>query len=219
MKIDPIITKRFEELIAAGQSVLATKRTIQVMGAPSYVDTQMAEQWGTSCISFIARTLGQESEHFARLKKHSEKIIQHHYSELAQAVLQSAYEEYKGGYLFDARRRIQAELFDDFLEQAEHFSSDGYFGVAAVIAGAVLEDTLRKLCGQKGIILSSVPKLDAMNAELAKQGAYDKLIQKKVTWLADIRNKAAHGKWDEFTNKDADEMVRATRRFTEEYAR
>src|SRR5437867_5403331 len=70
--------------------------------------------------------------------------------------------------LFDTRKRIQAEVFDDFLEQAEHFLKDGYFQVAAVIAGAVLEDGLRKLCARQHITLPAQPKLDWMNAELAK---------------------------------------------------
>ena len=39
------------------------------------------------------------------------------------------------------------------------------------------------------------PKLGTMNAGLAKQGVYNKLTQKRITALADIRNKAAHGEW------------------------
>jgi uncharacterized protein (UPF0332 family) len=69
----------------------------------------------------------------------------------------------------------------------------------------------------KGITLGAKPKLDTMNSELVKAGAYNVLIQKKVTWLADIRNKAAHGKWDDFTKEDASDMLKAVRRFVEDY--
>ena len=41
-----------------------------------------------------------------------------------------------------------------------------------------------------------------MNADLAKAGVYDKLIQKRVTMLADIRNKAAHGDTVGFNDDD-----------------
>jgi hypothetical protein len=61
---------------------------------------------------------------------------------------------------------------------------------AAVVAGVVLETTLRKLCGDNNI---AVGKLDKMNADLAKATVYDKLVQKDITWLAGIRNNAAHG--------------------------
>jgi hypothetical protein len=53
---------------------------------------------------------------------------------------------------------------------------------AAVIAGTVLETALRQLC------------LDRMNADLAKAGVYNSLMQKRITALAAIRNRAAHGK-------------------------
>jgi hypothetical protein len=33
--------------------------------------------------------------------------------------------------------------------------------------------------------------------------------------LADIRNKAAHGKWDEFTKDDVEDMLRQVRQFME----
>ncbi len=74
---------------------------------------------------------------------------------------------------------------------------------------------MRKLCARQEIELSPRPKLDTMNAALAKSGAYNKLTQKRVTALADIRNRAAHAEWDEFTNADVDVMLRDVRQFME----
>ena len=76
---------------------------------------------------------------------------------------------------------IEAEVFDDFLEQAEHLLSQGYFTASTVIAGSVLEDNLRKFCVKNGISLSAKPKLDTMNADLAKAGVYNLLKQKQIT--------------------------------------
>ena len=63
--------------------------------------------------------------------------------------------------------------------------------------------------------LSVKPNLGSMNAGLAKQGVYDKLTQKRITALADIRNKAAHGECDEFTKADVEGMLRGVRQFME----
>ena len=63
--------------------------------------------------------------------------------------------------------------------------------------------------------LSVKPKLGTMNAGLAKQGVYNKLTQKRITALADIRNKAAHGEWDECTKADVEDMLRGVRQFME----
>ena len=76
------------------------------------------------------------------------------------------------------------------LSKRESFRHRDYKVAAAVVAGVVLETTLRTLCADRKI---AVGKLDKMNADLAKDGLYDKLVQKRITMLADIRNKAAHG--------------------------
>ena len=61
-----------------------------------------------------------------------------------------------------------------------------------------------------------MPKLDTMNADLAKAGVYNLLKQKQITALADLRNKAAHGLGG-FTSKDVESMIQDVRRFMEDY--
>jgi hypothetical protein len=46
-----------------------------------------------------------------------------------------------------------------------------------------------------------------MNAELAKAGRYNMLIQKQITAHADIRNNAAHGHPEKFTDEDVRGMI------------
>ncbi len=80
-------------------------------------------------------------------------------------------------------------------------------GPAAVVAGSVLEDGLRKLRARARGTLSAKPKLDTINVDLAKAGTYTALVPKQVTALADLRNKAAHGKWAEFISSDVQQMI------------
>lgn len=215
MALDEKIQKRFKELVAQGDAVLRTSRPTQFL---PIVDARMAEQWGVSTHSFIGRVIGKDSEHYLRFGSLAEQLAEASKMVKAFAVLEAAYADFKGGYLFDTRNSIRAEVFDDFIEQAEYFLNEGYFQVAAVIAGAVLEDSMRQIFTRRGLTLPLKPKLDTMNTELVKTGVYNVLTQKKVTWLADIRNKAAHGKWKELTQDDAVEMVKAVRRFAEDYS-
>jgi hypothetical protein len=85
------------------------------------------------------------------------------------------------------------------------------------VIGSVLEDGLRKLCFKHGIALPAKPKLDGMNSNLAKAGVYNKLTQKKITAMADIRNSAAHGKWSEFTKEDVEAMRVWVNQFMEKH--
>ena len=132
-------------------------------------------------------------------------------------VIKAIKSDFENGYLLDTRTLIEAEVFDDFLEQAEQLFNKGYYQPAAVIAGCVLEDGLRKLCKKNSVALPAKATIDPINVELAKAGIYNKLQQKKVTALADLRNKAAHGEWNEFTKKDVEDMIRDVRRFMEDY--
>ncbi|MGG6240079.1 DUF4145 domain-containing protein [Nodosilinea sp. AN01ver1] len=122
-----------------------------------------------------------------------------------KAIFLAAKEDFEGGYLSSMRALVQAEVFDSELEQANELLNSGYFTAAAVVAGVLLETALRELCEKEGI---SVGKLDKMNADLAKAGVYNKLIQKRITALADIRNSAAHGKVNEFVEQDVTDMIR-----------
>jgi hypothetical protein len=61
---------------------------------------------------------------------------------------------------------------------AEYLQQEGYKDPAAVMAGGVLEEHLRKLCGKHGVTVSPKPKLDSMNSDLAKAGAYNKNDQR-----------------------------------------
>ncbi len=218
MNTEEKITARLTELLAAGERVLVTRRALGpgVVG-DDRVDSQMASQWITSVQSLLSRVLGAESEHYKNFSKHVEGYVTFSDVHRAQGVLRAAAEDYAGGYLFEVRHLIEAEIFDDFLEQAEHLLLSGYYQATAVIVGCVLEDGLRTMCPKFGISVLSRPKLDQMNSDLAKAGAYNKLVQKRITALADLRNKAAHGLWDQFGKDDVADMVASVRRFMEEY--
>ncbi len=179
------------------------------------IDIQLANQWFTSCLSFFTKVFSAENEYYENLKGHYQKYPT--YSDVKQAfgVLKAAKDDYESGALFELRSLLEAEIFDDFLEQAEHLLGSGYFQAAAVLGGCVLEDALRKICQKKALSLPSKPKLDSMNSELAKAGVYNKLTQKKITALADIRNSAAHGNRSNFNKQDVEDMLKSIRDFVE----
>ena len=129
----------------------------------------------------------------------------------------AAKHDFERGLLFDLRALVNAEILGDFMEQAERLLEENYYVPAASLAGAVLEDTLRKLCDKNGLTYPDKTTIDRLNADLAKAGIYDKLVQKRITALADIRNNADHGKFDKFAREDVEDMVKWLRRFTADY--
>jgi hypothetical protein len=132
-------------------------------------------------------------------------------------VVEAARHDFERGLLFDLRALINAELLGDFIEQAERLLKEDYYVPAASLAGAVLEDTLRKLCDKHSMPYPEKTTIDRLNSDLARAGICDKLVQKRITALADVRNNADHGKFDKFTREDVEDMVKWLRRFTADY--
>jgi len=124
------------------------------------------------------------------------------------------------GYLDSQRELIHGELFGDFLEMAQHLLDEGYKDAAAVIAGSSLEAHLRQLC-QKSAIPTEVKsdarvapkKADRLNSDLAAAEIYSKLDQKNVTAWLDLRNKAAHGLYDQYASAQVALLISGNRDF------
>jgi hypothetical protein len=131
-------------------------------------------------------------------------------------ILRAMREDYSAGYLSSIAELVHADLFADFLEMSGHLLSQGYKDPAAVVTGSVLEEHLRKLCEKVGIsaVNGSAPKkADLLNAELAGANVYSKLDQKSVTAWLDLRNKAAHGKYAEYTREQVQALHDGVRHF------
>jgi hypothetical protein len=120
-------------------------------------------------------------------------------------------QDYQQGYMHTVAELIHADVFADFMEMAQELLDKHYKDPAAVVAGSVLEEHLRKLCDRHNLAVvdgSGRPlKADFLNAELTKAGAYNKLEQKQVTpWLG-LRNDAAHGHYDEYDEAQVALMI------------
>jgi hypothetical protein len=123
---------------------------------------------------------------------------------------------YASGYLRKVEELIHADLFADFLAMGEYLLEEGYKDPAAVIIGGVLEEHLRKLCLKNSIdiiINNHFKKADTMNSDLARSNVYNRLDQKNITAWLDLRNKAAHGRYTEYTDDQVDVALLGIRDF------
>jgi hypothetical protein len=127
--------------------------------------------------------------------------------------LRTAYDE---GFLTTVTELIHADVFADFVEMASYLLSEGYKDAAAVIVGSTLEEHPRQLCQKHGIATDAAgkpKKADQLNADLARESAYSKLDQKSITAWLDLRNKAAHGKYDDYSKEQVGLLISGIREF------
>lgn len=132
-------------------------------------------------------------------------------------VVLSLEQDIRSGFLRSMAEFHHSEVFADYLEMSEHLCGEGFKDAAAVIAGSSLESHLRRLAVRES--LSPVrddgrpKKADALNAELANTGVYNRLDQKAVTAWLDLRNKAAHGHYEEYSKDQVAHMIMTVRDF------
>lgn len=202
------LTRRFEELALQLKKLDESKRYENTEYFPGYrIEQSDFLNWKVKARHLLSLSCGKSSEHLLQfIETEKPTMYRTNYEELqlVGGVFLAAKEDFEGGYLTTVRNLVQAEVFEDELGQAAELLMAGYRAAAAVIAGVVLETTLRQLCTDRGI---PIGKLDKMNADLAKEGAYNKLVQKRITASADIRNSAAHGHSDQFKDSDVSEMI------------
>lgn len=210
--------RRFAELAQQLEQVEASKKPYQGDGGPGRysVDESALLEWKVKVRSLLSNVCGPESQHFTQFVENESSFYNtsHENLQAMAAVFRAAREDFEGGYLSAIKSIVQAELFDSELDQARELAKNGFILAAAVVAGVVLETTLRELCDRQSL---SHGKLDRMNAELAKAGVYNKLVQKRITALADLRNSAAHGHADQYTAQDVVDMIRDVERFVREH--
>lgn len=180
-----------------------------------------AVELATRSYAAIERASGRTSTYSRR----AEEIRQSNaYEQLkvlrVTGVLSSLSADLKAGHLQSLEELIHGELFADFLEMAGHLLDAGYKDPAAVVAGSALEAHLRQIAKGLGVSTSQTTskgiepkKADTLNADLVKAGAYTLLDQKSVTAWLDLRNKAAHGHYDQYQKEQVALLIDAVRNF------
>jgi len=231
MNIDQKINERFRELIARVDELMKSRITKSggvtryptggaiVHESEDHLDEVLVTQWAASCLHLLVSIFGKESDHYRIFKDLASVLTDYSNGtrnvKKAVAIMMAAKEDVEQGYVADSRSLIQAEIFDDLLEQASHFLDTRYHGPAALIAGIVLEEALRRLCLQNNIALRPRAMIGEMNDALAKTGLYNNVVKTRISAIAAIRNQAAHGQWKDFDVKDVEQMIDWVRSFLE----
>ena len=205
MKLEESIGARIDHLLRLADTTLGTVVPQRMSGA--LVDHSLHAELMTSARVFVRDLVGEASPYYGALpvslrpEEWDVKTI--------KAVLDAIKKDFENGWLISTRGLIAAEVFSDFMEMADYFLNKGLKDAAAVIIGSTLEGHLRSLSIQHGLPIirqsgakEEPLKADTLNAELAKAEVYSKTQQKIVTGWLGLRNDAAHGHYDRYTNEN-----------------
>lgn len=211
MKTDELIKQRFLQLNEKANNGI----TYQSRDGES-VNYENFHEWATSVLNLLQRSFGEDNPHYQNFFAHYKAFDGWIYKfETCRGVFRAAKEDYEGGYLFNFRSLIKAEvLSDDVLDQAKELLANDYKDPSCVLAGVALEVTLKEMCTKANIPQG---KLDKMNSDLCKAGKYNMAKQKQITAWADLRNKAAHGEWSDYSQADVSDFINGVERFIADF--
>ena len=224
--MDNIIRNEIEELIITAERLVA-----RASGSGSSLGHECVQDLYSTAVrggQLIDRLYGPESKYAEMFRSVLDTnsftfMNSDHYNHVAQmaGIFKAVKHDLDSGMLVDFRRLVEAELFSDFLEMAEYLVNEGYKDASAVLLGAVLEDALRKISEARGkSTVNSNGKplaMDAMNVQLSKDGAYNALVKKQVTSWSNLRNDAAHGRYEEYDAGQVKQMMLFVQKFCADF--
>jgi hypothetical protein len=118
----------------------------------------------------------------------------------------SAKEDFEGGYVFDVELRVSGEVFGDFITLAHQALSEGHKDVAAVLACAALEDSLKRYAIANGLDVGDKTMQEVVN--VLKAGGFVAGAQKSLLeTMPRIRNFAMHADWGKLSAPDVSSVI------------
>lgn len=174
-----------------------------------------------STLSFVNNIYGENHIYFISIaKKHRGEV------EYINEFLESIKEEVETGWFASFKNIVSAEIFESYIDMAEHLLEKKYKDPAAVIIGSTLESKLRQLCKENNIDLETtnhkgkkIPKkASVLNADICKKDVYNKIVEKQVTTWLGLRNSAAHGKYDDYDLAEVKLMYQGVLGFISKYS-
>ena len=211
--------QRIQELLGIACDV---KRTDQLHGMGYQFDNPTLDfssyyKWISLCQSFLSTTVGKGNVFYQNFSISTRRGAYPSCVEAGIGILTALKIEIESDLLVKVHTLALAEVFSDFLEMAEHLLESGLKDPAAFLVGAVLEDGLRKLAKENKITLSPRDDISSVNNKLAANGVYDTYTQRQIHAWKKIRNSAAHGKFDEYDEKEVQSFFTWTKGFLEKH--
>lgn len=216
MAVEQEIAERFDNVIDKGQKLL----THSSARSSNRVDGELCLEWQSQGLTLLQTVFGPDHT-FARNFETStahQGIVQSLASAVSrgQGVLKAAQEDFTRGWTWSFREMLHAEIFDDFLEMADHLLKNGsYFVADVVLAGSTLEEHLRKLSQKHN--LPVVDSIDTMNQALRQKGVYPQSTWRSISAWYDLRTDAAHGKERDYAHQEVQLMISGVRDLVNRY--
>ncbi len=148
--------------------------------------------WKTACLDLVRERFGAQSALYLEMyavdgdysRSAPGSVFSFFMNSLRKAALELKPAE------GELRSAYAADALEDFLSRAEALAAKGHYISAASLAGAVLEDLLRRLCEVHGVFCPENATLETVNDRLRQAGVYDATVHREVSLHSALRRTA-----------------------------
>ncbi|MDX1914816.1 MAG: hypothetical protein SFU55_04460 [Methylophilus sp.] len=202
--LNPIFQKRFSELEIQLEKLPFTPNN-GMLG--THVPSGVWQQWATSAQNLILTVFRENSPHYSNFLTAFKNCGGYDYDiNVLKGVFLSAKEDFEGGYVFNVDLQISGEIFGDFIGMAKHALSENHVEVAAVLACAALEDTLKRFATNNGLSVSEKSMQEVVSA-LKSKGLVSGAQKTLLDSMPKIRDFAMHANWEKLSAPDVSSVI------------
>lgn len=199
------LSERLGSLIAKGYAVPKLPEGQQYVMGPVRYEPDAFSEWRSQSLALLRANLPHDHTYVEQFAEGVD-APEHDQLRAGIGILTALKEDVDGGYLSELRSIISAEVFTDFLEIAAHLLENGYHHAAASVAGAVLEDALRRELRRRQLKAGS--NLESLNQVCLDNDLYPALAYKQVKVWIEVRNHADHGEFEQVDSLVVESMIR-----------
>jgi hypothetical protein len=209
-----MVADQFQNALAKGRKLLSD-HVVRGSGEQGRIKLEPFLAWHSQSLALLTTIFGRDHAFTKDFETTTtiKGFPQSHVSNVQAGigVLVGADENISRGWAWEYREILHREVFDDFLDMADHLLKDGgYKEAAAVLSGGALEAHLRTLSHKHDVPVS---KVATMNDALYKKDVYSKPTWREVQAWYDLRTVAAHNLDQEFADEQVKLMIAGIRAF------
>lgn len=200
------ISRRFAELVFAGEQLL---KQFENNHPVEFQHRSQCISWLLSAVNLLEVATPSDSRYRSeavRLLPAADATIWPERLASVLGILKSASTEWTSGLMKTLEFHFVGLAFEDFLKHATAYNDDGKKMEAAVLASAVLEDTVKRLCRKHNIASDNKP-LDSLISALKTHQVIGKIKAERLRACAALRNQAFHAEWNAFDERDLRQMI------------
>lgn len=218
------ISIRFDTLIEEGKRLEESIRGSLLRGPSDMLDNSRVTEY-QAFISSSANLIKSISRPASPYYEQIDSILQHEHLawgvpivvfQKVLGLLISAKQEWDYGLIRQIEYIFVAETFDDFLDHADSYHKGNKKIEAAVLASAVLEDTIKRIARKNGVEPRGL-LLEQLIDELVKADVFTPVKAKRVQSFSGIRNSVLRAEWDDFDIRDVGQLIDETRELIMEF--